>query len=222
MAKIKYTYCTKCGRTQVGIAKFCDKCGQSAYLTVKEKDDGKASNGLTAEENEIYNKLPAELRNLYLRVKTSNDISAKLEWYKLIQYSDPRIKFIRFDAVDSVGMYRNLYEEANCGEAAYMLGRCYRQGVMRTTPFTRSVEADAYLAEQWFAKAAEAGYYPAYVELGRLVEDNRTYHMSDKVSRDLNIAAHYYGCAKQHGLAEGSKNYARLVALGYKGILSQY
>lgn len=217
MAKKKYTYCKKCEREMEGIAKFCDQCGRSDSLIIREKDDGKNSLGLTAEKAEIYNRLPESLRGLYLRKENPTDLHARVEWIKLIHYDDPRIRFLGIDAVSAVPMYESLYREDNCGEAAYMLARCYLNGITRTSAFHRDVERNRKAAYHWYRKAAEAKYYPAYIELGRMKEEDDPHDPSS-----LNIASHYYGMAKQAGLKEGAVNYARLAAQGYKGILGNY
>lgn len=227
MAKIKYTYCKKCRRDMEGVAKFCDQCGKSDFLLVWEKDDGKDEGGLTKEQNEICRKLPESLRGLYRRQLDPNEFGARLEWIDLIYNGDSRIRPLGIDRVVCVRMYKKLYEEANCGEAAYMLGKCYRTGIPRESPFESDVVRSTDVAYEWFLKASAAGYHQAGVELGKLVEENykasvygdgRYIVASKKIPADMNMAAYFYKSAQKHGVKEGAENYARLAAMGYKGI----
>lgn len=209
MAKIKYTYCKTCKTDVKGVIKVCKTCGKSDCLMVWEQEVPDAEN------TDIYKQLPAALRGLYTRAY-NGDFAADVEWNRLIFNGDPRIdKF--YDLAERIHYFKKLYEKG-CAEAAYWVGELYKRGVERKFFTNSDVQPNRKLAYEWYCKATNGKYYPAYIALGKLVEDNHTFHFDERVSMDLNHAAHYYGCAKKYGVPGGAANYARLAAMGYKGL----
>lgn len=209
-----------------GIAKFCDLCGKQDFLFVWETDDGKDANGLTKEQNENCMKLPASLRGLYRRQLDPYDFDARLEWINLIYNGDPRIRPLDLDRVVCVRMYKKLYEDSECGEAAYMLGRCFEKGIERRSTFESDVGRDIDGAYECYQNAAAAGYGEAYLALARLVEENCStsyrvdgwhYYASKQIPADLNAAAYYALMAIAMNVKGARERYEDLKRRGFPG-----